>query len=207
MRLNASTPAKPAVFEALRGVVLHDWTDATAAEQRTAAVRALARKYKVKHESRRTATNEQPPCAHGSWLTLASRRRCCRRRRARTRCRMAEMEVRETAPGEFLWQWSAQNDKRPMGNDLIAALAGEPARRAERASLRRSGGLKGTLAIDGVGKRYSAALVKVIWLDGQTRVYTLTSAQPTVQLYGSADDRRGRARSRAPTRSWASSTS
>jgi hypothetical protein len=36
------------VFQVLRGVVLHDWTDATAAEQRTAAVRALARKYKVK---------------------------------------------------------------------------------------------------------------------------------------------------------------
>ena len=32
---------------------------------------------------------------------------------------MAEMDVRETAPGEFLWQWSAQNDKRPMGSDLI----------------------------------------------------------------------------------------
>ena len=32
---------------------------------------------------------------------------------------MAEMEVRETAPGEFLWLWSATNDKRPMGNDLV----------------------------------------------------------------------------------------
>jgi hypothetical protein len=50
IRLGAITPAKPAVFEALRGVVLHDWIDATAAEQRTAVVRALARKYKVKYE-------------------------------------------------------------------------------------------------------------------------------------------------------------
>jgi len=50
MRVNAITPAKPAVFEALRGVVLHDWIDATAAEQRTAVVRALASKYKVKYE-------------------------------------------------------------------------------------------------------------------------------------------------------------
>jgi hypothetical protein len=33
-----------------RGVVLHDWIDATAAEQRTAVVRALAKKYKVKYE-------------------------------------------------------------------------------------------------------------------------------------------------------------
>jgi hypothetical protein len=50
MRLNATTPPKPAVFEVLRGVVLHDWTDTVAAEQRSAAVRALARKYKVRHE-------------------------------------------------------------------------------------------------------------------------------------------------------------
>jgi hydrogenase/urease accessory protein HupE len=55
-----------------------------------------------------------------------------------------------------------------------------------------AGGLKGTLSIDGVGKRYSAAMVKVVWLDGQSRVYTITGAQPSVQLYGSADDRRGR---------------
>ena len=32
------------------------------------------------------------------------------------------------------------------------------------------------LAIEGVGKRYSAAMVKVFWLDGQSRVYTLTAA-------------------------------
>jgi hypothetical protein len=51
MRLNSITPAKPAVFEALRGVVLHDWIDAAAAEQRTAAVRVLARKYKVTYEA------------------------------------------------------------------------------------------------------------------------------------------------------------
>jgi hypothetical protein len=34
----------------LRGVVLQDWTDATLTEQRSAAVRALARKYTVKLE-------------------------------------------------------------------------------------------------------------------------------------------------------------
>ena len=50
MRLGAVTPARPAVFQTLRGVVLHDWTDALSAEQRTAAVRALAKKYKVKYE-------------------------------------------------------------------------------------------------------------------------------------------------------------
>jgi hypothetical protein len=105
---------------------------------------------------------------------------------------MAEMEVRETSPGEFLWQWSASSDKRPMGNDLVlhwpeGCSAGPSALRCG------SDGLKGTLTIEGVGKRYSAAMVKVVWLDGQSRVYTLTAAQPSAQLYGSADDRRGTA--------------
>jgi hydrogenase/urease accessory protein HupE len=47
------------------------------------------------------------------------------------------------------------------------------------------------LTVRGVGKRYSAVMVKVDWLDGQTRVYTLTGNTPSVQLYGSADDKRG----------------
>jgi hypothetical protein len=50
MRLESIAPAKRADFEALRGVVLQDWTDATMAAQRTAAVRALAKKYTVKYE-------------------------------------------------------------------------------------------------------------------------------------------------------------
>jgi len=33
--------------------------------------------------------------------------------------------------------------------------------------------------------------VKVYWLDGQSRVYALTSAQPEVHLFGSAEDQRG----------------
>ncbi len=51
VRLDVSSPAKPAVFEALRGVVLQDWTDATLSEQRSAAVAALARKYTIKVEA------------------------------------------------------------------------------------------------------------------------------------------------------------
>ncbi len=53
-----------------------------------------------------------------------------------------------------------------------------------------SRGLRGSLSIDGVGKRYSAALLKIYWLDGQSHVYTLTGGQPRIQLYGSAEDRR-----------------
>ena len=51
MRLEAVTPPRAAAYEALRNLVLQDWTDAVMAEQRTAAVRALARKYSVKTEA------------------------------------------------------------------------------------------------------------------------------------------------------------
>jgi hypothetical protein len=104
---------------------------------------------------------------------------------------MAEMEVRETSPGEFVWQWSAANDKRPMGDDLVPHWP-ESCSVGPSSLHCGTGGLKGTLEIEGVGKRYSAAMVKVFWLDGQSHVYTITGAQSSVQLYGSADDQRDR---------------
>lgn len=58
MRLDAVVPGKPAAFEELRGVVLHDWIDAAAAEQRTAVVRAFAKKYKIKYETPGQDDNE-----------------------------------------------------------------------------------------------------------------------------------------------------
>jgi hypothetical protein len=48
IRLDGVVAPKPASFEALRGVVLQDWTDATLAEQRSAAVRLMAKKYTVR---------------------------------------------------------------------------------------------------------------------------------------------------------------
>jgi hypothetical protein len=52
VRLDAVTPARPAEFDLLHGVVMQDWKDAEAAEQRTAAVRALAKKYDVEFAQR-----------------------------------------------------------------------------------------------------------------------------------------------------------
>jgi len=51
IRLESMSAAKPAAFEALRGVVLQDWTDATLSEQRSAAVAALTKKYRVVTEA------------------------------------------------------------------------------------------------------------------------------------------------------------
>jgi hypothetical protein len=50
VKLESISEPEPAEFESLRGVVLQDWTDAVLAEQRSAAVKALAMKYKIKAE-------------------------------------------------------------------------------------------------------------------------------------------------------------
>jgi hypothetical protein len=51
VRLESVAAARPASFDALRGVVVQDWTDTVMAEQRSAAVRVLAAKYTVKVEA------------------------------------------------------------------------------------------------------------------------------------------------------------
>jgi hypothetical protein len=51
VRLDAITPPKPALYESVRPVVRQDWTDAVLSEQRSAAVRALAKKYRVRIEA------------------------------------------------------------------------------------------------------------------------------------------------------------
>lgn len=102
---------------------------------------------------------------------------------------MAEMEVRQITPREFVWQWTASGS-RPAAQELTP-LWPEGCRADANVLHCGPAGLAGTMTVHGVGKRYSAAMLKVAWLDGQTRVYTVTSAQPTVRLYGSADDRRG----------------
>ena len=50
IKLDVIIQPKLADYDNLRGVVLQDWTDATLAEQRSAAVKLLTKKYKVKLE-------------------------------------------------------------------------------------------------------------------------------------------------------------
>ena len=104
---------------------------------------------------------------------------------------IAEMELREISNGEFLWQWAATNDK--SGSTVQDLQPHWPEACEGDANMVRCNdqGLTGRLSVDGVGKVYSAAMVRITWLDGNTRVYTITAAQPAVQLYGSADDKRG----------------
>jgi hydrogenase/urease accessory protein HupE len=102
---------------------------------------------------------------------------------------MAEMELRQITAGQFLWQWTASGT-RPASEELTPVW---PEGCSADDTVVRCGpnGLAGAMGMEGVGKRYSAAMVKVFWADGQARVYTITSGQPTVRLYGSADDHRG----------------
>lgn len=101
---------------------------------------------------------------------------------------MAEMQLRQATPTEFLWQWTAGNRS---GEDALRPQWPEGCRDDDGVLRCGPAGLSGRLGMDGVGKKFSAVLVRVTWLDGQSRVYTLSAGQPTVQLFGSADDRRG----------------
>jgi hypothetical protein len=49
IRLKSIAPAKPAEFQVVSAAVLQDWTDAVMSEQRSDAVRALTRKYRIVH--------------------------------------------------------------------------------------------------------------------------------------------------------------
>jgi len=102
---------------------------------------------------------------------------------------MAEMQVREMAPGEFIWQWTASEKRAP--SEVLTPVWPDGCRADANILHCGKEGMTGTLSMEGVGKAYSAAMVKVFWLDGQFRVYTLTAGQPIVHLYGSADDERG----------------
>jgi len=101
---------------------------------------------------------------------------------------MAELEMKENAPGQFTWQWAAS--ERVAENSLTPVWP-EGCVGDAREVRCGQGGLKGELSVDGVGQKFSAAIVKITWLDGQLRAYTLTGGQPTVHLYGTADDQRG----------------
>jgi hydrogenase/urease accessory protein HupE len=102
---------------------------------------------------------------------------------------MAEMGMREIAPGQYFWQWTASGT-RPAG-DVLTPVWPEGCVSEESVVRCGEAGLTGRLGMKGVGRDYTAAMVKISWLDGQTRVYTLTGGQPTVQLFGSSEDQRG----------------
>jgi hypothetical protein len=101
---------------------------------------------------------------------------------------MAELEIRQFSQGDFQWQWVATGNK--PASQLLEIVWPDGCRASENQLNCGEAGLKGKLTVEGVGKSYSAAIVRVLWQDGELRTYTLTGAQPSVQLFGSSVDNR-----------------
>ncbi len=101
---------------------------------------------------------------------------------------IAEMRLLEVAPGEFLTNWAGSGLGRQPADELRVHWPEGCTQAGEQLSCAQ--GLTGTVHMDGVGESYSAAMLRVTWLDGQARVYTLTQATPRTQLFGAAVDPR-----------------
>ncbi|WP_018410223.1 HupE/UreJ family protein [Methyloversatilis thermotolerans] len=99
---------------------------------------------------------------------------------------IAEMEIRQLSPTDFVWQWTASGNV-PVAQELTPKW---PESCAADGNVLKCGreGLRGKLTIEGIGQTYSAALIKVYWLEAPFRVYTISSAQPTARLGGSGQD-------------------
>lgn len=102
---------------------------------------------------------------------------------------IAEMTMREVESGRFVWSWGAPGKSKPIAEDLTPIWPEGCVGDAQLVQC--AGPMRGTLAVDGVGKAYSAALVRIYWRDGQSSVHTVSGSQPGVQLFGSAHDNRG----------------
>jgi hydrogenase/urease accessory protein HupE len=102
---------------------------------------------------------------------------------------LAELDMREVSQGHFIWHWGASSTARPVSADLKPVWP-EGCTEGEQSLHCDAPGLVGTLGVEGVGKTYSAALVRIHWRDGQSSVVTLTAAQPTAFVHGAAEDRR-----------------
>lgn len=102
---------------------------------------------------------------------------------------MAELQLHEVGRGEFQFHWGAGEKSSPQAS--LHPQWPDNCRAEGDALHCGEDGLDGVLVMNGVGERFSAVLLKIRWRDGQIRAYTLTAGQPSVRLYGSADDQRG----------------
>jgi len=102
---------------------------------------------------------------------------------------MADLTLRETGPGEFFWGWGVPGKNKPVAEDLTPLWPEGCVGKAQTVSCAQ--GLLGKLSVQGVGQAYSAVIVRIHWRDGEHSVYTVTSGQPQVLLFGGARDGRG----------------
>ncbi len=103
---------------------------------------------------------------------------------------MMELTMREYQPGQFTWGWGPSGKSRPVSEDLTPVWP-QGCQASEQVVQCGPKGLYGPFTIEGVGKAYSAAVVRIFWREGPPQVFTLTGGQPKVQLFGGAKDTRG----------------
>ena len=102
---------------------------------------------------------------------------------------MADLSMREVAPKEFVWAWGISGKNTPVSQDLTPVW---PEGCVGDARTVRCGerGLAGSLSVDGIGKNYSAVILRITWQGEQRSTFTLTKNQPAVRLFGAARDDR-----------------
>ncbi len=104
---------------------------------------------------------------------------------------LVEMNLYEFRPGAFQWAWATPpKDEKPL-DDVFVVHWPEGCLSSEQVVQCPSDkGMKGMLEVEGLGNSYSALMFNVKWHDGNTRVYTITTAQPRLMLFGKANDER-----------------
>ncbi len=102
---------------------------------------------------------------------------------------MVDLTLREISAGEFVWAWGTPGKNKPVAEDLTPLWPEGCVGAAQ--TVKCSQGLVGSLSVQGIGDAYSAAIVRIYWRGGEQSLYTVTSGQPRVQLFGGARDDRG----------------
>ncbi len=91
------------------------------------------------------------------------------------------LELREVRQGAYVGRWTMEPTIGAARVDLRA-----PPHCFLRMPQLECGakGLVGAMTIGNLGSRMSAALIKIVPLQGEARSYTITSANPTVSILG-----------------------
>lgn len=103
---------------------------------------------------------------------------------------LAEMNMYEFKPGSFQWTWATPAKDRPLSEVLKVQWPEGCVSDEQVVQCDGDRGLAGTLEVQGLGQSYSAVMFNIKWRDGIAKVYTLTAAQPRMQLFGGANDER-----------------
>jgi len=103
---------------------------------------------------------------------------------------LAEMNMYEFKPGSFQWTWATPPKDRPLSEVLKVKWPEGCVSDDQVVQCIGDKGLAGTLEVQGLGQSYSAVMFNIKWNNSVAKVYTLTSAQPRILLFGGPNDER-----------------